>query len=420
MRAPSSAFAALVAILAFAPPALAQQTAEPIGGPPIALDERRPIAVVLITPTVQATKIRSAEIIRIVSDELAEHTNLTPAELDAALVTECKGRLSCFVRKVRPDFALGARRERGKEGTASLLLVLSNVAQQSGDRLSVILVDTDRALDVIESTPPEGEDWESELDARINDTAVLARSSGKEVATEQDMRSYVAGVFAQDLRRAFEANESWEPYGELELTAPIAGLAIEIDALSAGTTRGGTTRITRVMPGSRKVTVSHPDYQSFQTTVEVRRKEVARVDARLERITTASSLQPVLFWSGIGVSAVGAALVVAALARQSSDVETFCVSGSSCETSNRFQTLGYDTSNVPAFGSEANVNPSGIMVAPLGYSLIGVGATWTVGSLFMSDSEDVPWIQIVAGVAVGIAAYGMSALLNGPDPFAGE
>jgi hypothetical protein len=58
------------------------------------------------------------------------------------------------------------------------------------------------------------------------------------------------------------------------------------------------------------------------------------------------------------------------------------------------------------------VNPSGVLAAPLGYSLLGTGAAFTVGSLF--EENAVPWISLIAGVVIGGTAYGLSAALDGP------
>jgi hypothetical protein len=54
---------------------------------------------------------------------------------------------------------------------------------------------------------------------------------------------------------------------------------------------------------------------------------------------------------------------------------------------------------------------NGVLIAPLGYSLIGLGAAWVLGT-WVTPSEDAPWIALAAGLGVFAASYGLSAALN--------
>ena len=76
--------------------------------------------------------------------------------------------------------------------------------------------------------------------------------------------------------------------------------------------------------------------------------------------------------------------------------ETYCfdVPDSGCESSSRFQTLGYDASK--ADNLDPQVNPSGVLTAPLGYSLVAVGGTWALGGLVFGDEWGGPWPQLIA------------------------
>ena len=62
--------------------------------------------------------------------------------------------------------------------------------------------------------------------------------------------------------------------------------------------------------------------------------------------------------------------------------------------------------------SPEDVNPPGVLTAPLGYSLLGAGAAFSIGSLL--EESSVPWISLIAGLVIGGTAYGLSAALDGP------
>jgi hypothetical protein len=120
-----------------------------------------------------------------------------------------------------------------------------------------------------------------------------------------------------------------------------------------------------------------------------------------------------VFWSGVGAAVAGASIVAIAIAKHNGDVETTCfaVPGNGCKSGSQFETVHYDPSST-------DVNPSGILLAPLGYSIFGAGATWSLGTLLLGEGDDVPWIPLAAGIAVGVVAYGLSAILNGSSPSA--
>ncbi|MBK8014436.1 MAG: hypothetical protein IPK13_24190 [Deltaproteobacteria bacterium] len=55
------------------------------------------------------------------------------------------------------------------------------------------------------------------------------------------------------------------------------------------------------------------------------------------------------------------------------------------------------------------------MLAPLGYSLVLAGSTWSIGGLLREESEP-PWLELGAGALVGVLAYSLSAILESRDP----
>jgi hypothetical protein len=47
---------------------------------------------------------------------------------------------------------------------------------------------------------------------------------------------------------------------------------------------------------------------------------------------------------------------------------------------------------------------------PLGYSLAGAGVAWALGA-WLGD-EEIPWLEALIGLGIGVVAYGTSALMD--------
>jgi len=103
-------------------------------------------------------------------------------------------------------------------------------------------------------------------------------------------------------------------------------------------------------------------------------------------------------WSGAGLAAAGTAVLTYSLLHSEDPQLLPCPGGECAGVGRTFSTFG---------GGE-----SGILIAPLGYSLIGAGAAFSLGTLLYGEEWEMPWIQIAAGVLVGGASYAISAALN--------
>jgi hypothetical protein len=393
--------------------------------------DRVPLAFLLNTPTGEVAKASSSDIIRIVSDYLKEHTNFSLQVNDTNIATECKGRVTCLVLQVRTDYnrmallkdeggvipysEYLAELARKKQPHPRYLLVLSNVTVEGhADRLSALLIDTDIALDRFHSAPRQG-DWEREVESRINESAVVAGPTRGEVKSPDEARRFLENLISQELSRPFEETKNWEPYGSIELATPHAGVSISLDGVSIGTTHAGKTTVARVTPGTRKLTLEHPDFRLYTSEVNVERQKAATVEVDLVRSGSSGGAiaRKVTIWSGAALGAAGIGFIVFAIARQHPDLMTGCFkdAASSCRTAAQFQTFGYDPSK-----TTGQVNPAGLMAAPLGYSLVGTGVIWSLGTLFFGDDAEIPWLQLGVGLAFGLASYGVSAVLNGATP----
>lgn len=398
----------------------------------IVLQERFPLAFLLSTPTGEVANISSSETIRMVSEIIDQRTNFFLQIAEAQTVTDCRGRLACLVRQSRPDYNregmildsgtvvpfsehIRDLRQR-KTVYPRFMLILSNVTLPGqADRLSAVLIDTDIALEYFHSASREDPEWERDTDARINEYAVIYGPQRAQVKSPAEAQKFVRDLFSEGLGPVLEKNNHWDPYGTLELSSNSEGVAINLDGVSVGTTKKGVTRIEKVTAGMRRLTFEDPAYEPYSTEATVERNQVVRVDLDLRRKAggATSFLRDAVFWGGGGLIVAGAGLTVWSAARRDGQVSTYCFDapGGDCRASSQFQTLGYSPG---AASAGDDPNPNGLLLAPLGYSIAITGAIFMLGTYLFGDEQDVPWIPLVAGVALGAASYGLSAALNPP------
>lgn len=404
-------------------------------------NERVPIALFIVTPTKGLANTSGSEILRLADIAVREKTNLTvvpgPDPKGPGGETQACEKLSCFVRVLagdwyRKDLRLDAIRAKLRQkNVPSLLVVLSAIQQASGvDRLTPILIDTGRAIDAIyehdlEHTP------EDELEVRIVQDAVRASPPPEKVSSE-GIHAYLTRLFQEDFRGAFEQLDHWEPYGTIEIESAESGFEIAIDDVLSdpapgadpsepratlrliGPTNAGRTVISEVMPGRRTVAVSLPGFEPFTTTVLVERGRRARVEAKTVRQgdDLARMFRTGLVGSGIALAIAGIAVSFYALKEELDPaVHAVCVkqAGESCG-SPEFRRFG----SRDIGRRDANPNGNGIPIFPLGYSLFGMGATFSLGTLLFDDGS-FPWIQTLAGIGVGVGALLVSHALDGKN-----
>ncbi|MCK6551116.1 hypothetical protein L6R52_35105 [Myxococcota bacterium] len=373
--------------------------------------EHRPLAFVLLAPSGRMATTSRSELIRLLSVALGRSTDLTVEAIDAALVADCAGELGCMVAKVDTS--------GGRVAAAELLLVASIVGREGKrDRLSATLVDAKTARVEYARVSREDPDWRLLAEAAITERAVRATMPWREL--DEDASGTVEHLVGDVLRPALEDAGRWEPWGELVLSNLGPGWGIDLDGATIGTTSdAATTRIVGVSAGARRLQLVHAHFEPVDVTLTVERGKTTRYDAApIHRGGASSSVRTGVIWGGAAVAAAGAAVLTWSLARADGDVVVYCLrsAGATCEASSRFQTSSYDPSAVPAF--DDRVNPSGLRVAPLGYALVGTGAVWSLGALLLTDEGEIPWPEVVAGIAVGALAYGLSAALDADSAFA--
>lgn len=415
----------MLAATLLAGPAVAEDLAP---GARITLQGDRPLAFILFNPSGEAGRVRSSALIRIVSDLVERHTDFTVRVYDAEEARGCSGRLGCIVRTVRRDYERNdyvlangtvapfsdhvAKLERENVAAPQYLLVMSNITGGDVDRMSVTLVDTNTALATFHEALRDDKGWKKRVETIIAERAIVARPQRGKVSEEFEARKLFEDYFVNTLRRSFEDAGHWEPYGEVQIEVPVSGVGIEVDGVTVGTTRAGVTTLTNVREGEHTLALAHPEYAPWSSTFVARRRDVVRLTPQLdERASGASAaLRQTLIWGGIGVAAAGVLVTGLAIAGQDDDVMTLCFDPSASCGGKDFTTTGFAPDAAPTFDDD--VNPSGILVAPLGYSLVITGATWSLTTLLFGDEGDFPWWQLVAGVAAGGAAYGISAAVD--------
>jgi hypothetical protein len=358
-------------------------------------DRGEPLAILYAVPTGEIGKLETSEVVRTLSGAIRQSTSYVPEFAEPDLMRSCEGRLGCIVERV------SGGRTRGEAPRVHLVLVLSNLTKTgSPDRITATLVDADQVR-----TEREGGEG-AEREERIRSRAVLAGPIRAELSSADQAHEFLERLVTTELRSIFEQNGAFQPWGEIALKCETPGLAIQLDGATLGTTQGGATRIVRVVAGARTLTIGGKG--TFERQVDVGRGETVAVEAAI-KLGGPSQLRAALLWGGAGIAALGAGAVVFALARHDGSAQSYCFRP--CTGGSSFETAGYDPA---ATDPTKPINPSGVLLAPLGYSLMAMGGAWAVGS-WIGDEDRAPWIELTAGVVLGALAYGLSAALN-PNP----
>lgn len=359
----------------------------------ITLLERAPLAFVLNTPSGEQGRLRVSEILAALAEPLEQRTDLALAPLEPTAIDECEGGLVCLSRRV----------PRG----AGLLLVLSYFAAAPGrpDRVSALLVDVASAEAC--ATDPFGQD---RVDACVSERAVRVRPPPANLSDASEARGVLARLVQENLRDAFEATGHWAPHGEILVRGLPAGAALLVDEQTVGVAPGGPVLLAGVGAGARRVGYSVSGVVQGGERVEVARG--VRAQLTFTREAEGDGFATPLFWSGVGVAALGAGLGAWSLAyaSQQSDMVAYC-DAATCRSS--FFTLEQQARG-PVENLMGPPNEGSVLALPLGYSLLITGATWAAGAKLVRDDPVLHWVLVGAGIAAGGLAYGISAAANGP------
>ena len=369
------------------------------------LQQRQPIAVILNTPTGEMGKLSRSEVLRELDAHLSANTDLYAVEIEGASVKSCRGDLLCVASAVRPDLQPGQGvRSIAPEMVerpltkARYLLVLSNLARPDrADRIAALLFDMVRANAIATATaaPAEGSDahdeWRYQIDQEVKRKATV-ELDWAEAPDQTALRLYFERVLTIELRARFLATGNWKPFGALEITVDVPEMGIRIDDRLMGVTQRGTTRIMQVPSGAHRVRLEHPDFEDFETEVQVVQGQTASLLPQLilGQSVMSRSVHSAMFWGGGALALAGTALTIAAVVQSGASDQYSCASEPGGRCSAAFVRLG-----------------DGPLTAPLGYSLLALGGTSLLGEQ-LTDDANVPWIALAIGVAAGVGAYAIS------------
>ena len=396
----------------------------------IVVGNRTPLAFLLFVPSGREGRVRSSALIAAVSEQLANHTDLRLLFVEPNEAADCAGRLSCLVRKVRPDWDrrtyilandtmapyVEHLRYLQQKGIvySPYVLIMSNLTGEATDRLTATFLDTDAALSVYHGMGTEQLN-ENEVEVRLLEQAVIAGPVSGELSSGQDAERFVNRLFAGRIQNHLTQAGHWKPYGSITVESSVGGAGVHLDGTLIGTTHAGRTRIRQVRAGRRALLIQHPGYHPHAVQVDVRQGADTGVKVELDRTASraARGSRQGLMWGGAVVAATGLAFTIFALASAGGDVQTYCptTAGRDCG-GRRFVAFGSNPDAAPTFAND--VNSGDFLIAPLGLGLTATG----LGTLLLEDEGEFPWIPLLGGVALGGLTYGLSAALNPGDPFA--
>ncbi len=378
-----------------------------IGAPGRSVGERVPLVAVVLTPGRERTQVPVSEVLERAARALEPKTGVVVLSAeqvgaDPAAFVGCRPaeRLSCWLRAAHSDAP-------GAEATprARFVLVISILTRAGEpDRMSAQLLDVDAAREAV-----RGARDADEAEDLIQIRAVHGTTGTALVPGLEQLDHWLEVLVEDTLRPPLLARGQWLPFGAVRLHVD-RPLSVELDGRPLGTFEPGEALLVDVRAGRRALLARDPARPDGDPAGLARHEVVVTAGAEaavlvvmpstLGGVTRSASL-----WGGIATAAVGAGLVVwAAAASPSSRAITPCV-GAGCEGARPSQwddacTLTRDD---PASCGDAR----GLRIAPLGGALALAGTSWAVGST-LGDSQDVPWIGWVAGVAAGALAYGIA------------
>ena len=124
-----------------------------------------------------------------------------------------------------------------------------------------------------------------------------------------------------------------------------------------------------------------------------------------------SALRIATIAGGGVVAASGIALVIVGIARAAGGQRIGCIGAGECPRAGS-PSFGYDGAAGPSTSIE-EVEPGGVRIAPLGASLLLGGTVISLGTLLFGATDEVPWIQILTGLAAGAVLYPIVVLSGG-------
>jgi hypothetical protein len=277
-------------------------------------------------------------------------------------------RTTDFRAAVVPDQVV----QRCAENSETAVACMARSTKEGRFMLVISAIEEDRAVSLV-------------VDLDAPGTPVLKATLPTGLRDHSEIEKYLDEFLGRDLVEIFDRAGA-RTLGSLEVAiATPEGANVVFDGKNLGASRG-TLTIRDVDPGPHVLHVEQPGYSPVDLTVEVRPMAKARIDVELRDSSIAinRAARQATFYAGLAAGAAGIALGAIGLAKGTPS----CVDGGECPRS--------------------LLHP----LIPPGYSLIGMGAAWSIGA-WLGGEDDFPWIELIAGVVIFGASYGMTLAFDG-------
>lgn len=351
---------------------------------------RAPLMLLIGAPRGGAASTSTEEVRALILERIEADTAFYPVFLEEKLLVDCRGAIGCIVDRLPAE-------------ASRLMLLVALVDRAEGARLDVTLVDVPRAAGIASASRGD-----ENVEVEIAQSAVLARRATLPLADVAELANSVREMFESQIRPLLEAEGKWRPFGALEIYSDRPGLELSIDGRAIGATQLGATRVADVSIGTRTIVVRDALGVEHAGVAEVRASSVSIVDLRAAAAPQVG--RAVALWTGVGVAVVGAVITGIAASSAASRPQVICFRGApDCtEDQSSFATAGATYGG----GLAAPRNPGGVLLAPLGLSLVAAGGVSSLGIALFDDSDRVPWVEMLVGVVAGAATYGLCAALD--------
>jgi len=384
----------------------------------ITLQERDALDLVVRSPYAGAdARSSTLRFLEVADRALRDKSALFAREVkDSKEVVDAKGDAIQLLKATRRDVdverlaregkaleAHNAERRAAGDKLARFLVLVTLLPQGDKTRLSAILIDVDEGLDLlIREHGKTGADAAAELEARFQETAVIARPSPATVSGEDEALAYVEKLFSQDFRPMFEQRGAWATLGTIDVKTNVDGAEIRLDGALVGTSRPGVTRLEDARAGPRVVSLAASGYAPVEIPIQVRAKAITEVEANLDASGTGlAAARTMIFWGSLGVAAAGATMVVASIVGAGTQTNQFlCVHPNGQPTCDQSSWLRFGSGDTP----QEQIAGSGLAIAPLGLGLMAGGGVTALGSELVED-DGIPWISIATGAVLSVATY---------------
>jgi hypothetical protein len=386
-------------LLVFACPNLSEAAEPRTASVALAYQERVPMVLLVLTPQGVAPGASASAFLSALERTLRDSTSLRLRSIeqvgaDFQAISECPRltRMSCWVKSVRLDYGY--------------LLVVAVHPQGDGDLLSALLVDTALASGVLRRAERTTPAWEEAAEREVFGGARVAKSSVVQTRDPEALERYFKDLAEQDFRSAFEGAGPAGRYATVILEHADPAWTLQLDGEMLPIQAHDAPLALRIRAGRRALTVAGPT-GTERLDLVLEPGAVSRVEPRglLAPARSPDRLRPVLLWGGVTSVVAGSVLAAVALAEAPKDLA--CLQRSAQDRCS----AGFVTFVGPSW-TPSGASPAGLAVAPLGFALIGFGATSAASALLFDESDSLErWLTVLAGVAGGALVYGLSVQL---------